>query len=401
MPLAQHHAANLARVAGDSVLRLTVAPWNEWPRLARVWSELAEVSPHYSFFLSAAWVETWLGIFGPALHVSLALFEEAGEAVGVCLLAESRVRRALIPIRRICLNASGEAADDTTYIEFNGLLCRAGWERKIAESLAARLSEENWDTFAVDGFAVGPAYEALKQAFAGLTVREIRHPSYFVDLARLRSRGIAYQETLSGVFRKHLRRSLRSYSELGSLRLEIADTLEDALGMLDELATLSRERWNGRAGSPVFESPLFMTFHRNLIRTCFERQSVQLLRLVAGSRTVGLVYNFVDRGRVYFYQCGFDYSIRKSLSPGTVTLALVIQRCIDMGLSEFDFLSGEADYKRRLATGARELVWCEFQRPSLKLRLLDLARSGARHLLRRRGGGAPVRRNLQTGISNA
>ena len=93
-----------------------------------MWSDLLRACPQASFFLTGAWVETWMEVFGPRLDVSVMLFESTDEPVGACLVVHTRPRRAMIPLRRISINAAGESAADTTYIEFNDLVCRTGWE---------------------------------------------------------------------------------------------------------------------------------------------------------------------------------------------------------------------------------------------------------------------------------
>jgi CelD/BcsL family acetyltransferase involved in cellulose biosynthesis len=117
-----------------------------------------------------------------------------------------------------------------------------------------------------------------------------------------------------------------------------------------------------------------VAFHRSFIRKTFPLGTVQLLRVMAGSNTVGLVYNLVHRGKVYFYQCGYNYTADRRLSPGTVSLALVIQYCLDRGFLEFDFLAGEAPYKASLSTGSRSLVWATFRRPGPRVWAYGVAR---------------------------
>lgn len=357
-------------------LRIESHPSSAWPGLAAVWRELAGTSPHSSFFLTEAWVETWLETFGSHLDVSILLFRTGAETVGACLLAEGTCKRAMIPVRRISLNASGEPAADTTYIEFNNLLCAGGWEEAVSTALAEYLISREWDEVALDGFVPGPGYEALKRWMNRFPLRQVEHPSYFARLSSLRNSGMPYESALGRTSRKHLRQNIRAYSRLGPVRLETATGLDTALEMLDELAALNLRRWSRHAGPAVFASPHFKAFHRSLIRKCFAEKSVELLRVAAGQHTLGLVYNLVRNGIVYFYQCGFDYSIDKRLSPGTLTLAYVIQHYLDRGYDEYHFLSGETSYKRILSTDSRNLVWAVFQKPSLKLRLLNSARAG-------------------------
>jgi CelD/BcsL family acetyltransferase involved in cellulose biosynthesis len=370
-------------------LRRTVYSAAQWPRVAAQWSRLFRADSRYSFFLSEAWVEVWIQVFAAKLDISIVLFEDADEPVGVCLLVKTKPRHAMIPLRRISLNAAGEDSADTTYIEFNNLLCRPGWEESIAPNLAEYVNSQQWDELALDGFLPGPAYDALKRAFAQYDLEESWHPSYYVDLAALRRSAITYEMALSSHRRKILRQTLRAYSKLGAIRLEPARDLDEALTMFDEMARLNKGRWATRGRLAVYDSPYFTAFHRHLIRRCFEAESVQLLRLTAGQQTVGLLYNLVERGKVYFYQCGFDYGIDKRLSPGMVTISHAIQYCIGLGLDDWDLLSGDASYKRLLSTGSRQLVWAVFRKASPNVRIVQTLRAGKRlvHALQGRTSG--------------
>jgi CelD/BcsL family acetyltransferase involved in cellulose biosynthesis len=354
-----------------------------WPEVAPVWAELERECPRASFFLSEVWVETWIETFGPGLDVSILVFEAAGRAVGACLLVAAKRRSALLPVRRISLNASGEADSETTYIEFNDLLCRQGYEVAIAEALAGHLSGRQWDEITLDGFCQGPAYGALKGVLRRLDLEENWKPSYFVDLAAIRKKGTPYEIALSGSIRRKLRERSRYQAEAGPLRLDAAGDVPAACAMLESLAELNQRRWSGQGSASAFASPRFLAFHRSLIRKCFSAGAIQLLRVSAGAQTVGVLYNFVYRGKVYFYQCGFHYTEDRRLSPGRVTLAMAIQYSLDAGLEDFDFMAGESSHKKELSTGARNLVWAEFRRRSLKITVLNRLRQLKRRMAAR------------------
>ena len=354
-----------------------IQPAGNWPMIAPIWSELVAASRDCSIFLTREWIETWIEVYGESLDVSIVLFRSGGDPAGACLLARSTRKPAMIPLRRISLNAAGERHSASTYIEYNDLLARSGCEGAVAERLAELLRGEQWDELALDGFVPGPAWAALKRSLARFKIEEVRQPSHYIDLAALRRSSLPYEMALGHATRKHLRQNLRAYASLGQIRVQPAHTLDEALRMFDELSALNRRRWTGRRRS-VFDSALFIAFHRKLIGKCFGSGSVQLLRISAGAKTIGVVYNLVRARKIYFYQCGFDYPADKRLSPGPVVLSHVIQWCLGSGFDEYDFLSGDEPYKRRLSTESRTLVWTVFRRPRLRVRLMEIARAAKR-----------------------
>lgn len=356
-------------------------PASAWPQLEAVWSEVAAASPQASCFTDAPWTGAWMEVFAPRLGgVSVVVFRAQQQAVGICLLVRSRRRYGPFCWESISLNASGEPAAETTYIEYNTLLCHPGWEQPVAEALADHLHGISWDEIRLDGFTPGPAYEALKGAFRQTDLLERWQPSYYVDLAALRRSGERSDRILRRATRSHVRQNRRRYSELGTIRIEPAQTPAAALDMFEELAELSRKRWVSRTPYAVFAAPSFLEFHRTLIRRSFGQGLVQLLRCCAGAETVGLLYNLVDRGQLYNYQGAYNYPSDRRLSPGLLTLSEAIQWALDQGYDDFDHLAGELDQKRSLSSGARQLVWACLRRRSWKTRLLEFGRRGRRRL---------------------
>ena len=126
--------------------------------------------------------------------------------------------------------------------------------------------------------------------------------------------------------------------------------------MLNDLAELNQRRWSGQGSASAFASPRFLAFHHNLIRKCFSAGAIQLLRVSAGAQTVGVLYNFVYRGKVYFYQCGFHYTGDRRLSPGRVTLAMAIQYSLDAGLEDLISWPGRRVTRRSYPRACG--IWC-------------------------------------------
>jgi len=139
------------------------------------------------------------------------------------------------------------------------------------------------------------------------------------------------------------------------------------------------------------------------------------VRLRAGEATVGCLYNFVYRSKICFYQCGYDYSVGDRTSPGMVVHAFAVKRAAAAGLAEYDFMAGDVEYKRKLATRHRELHWLAWRAPGVKMRTFELARRTRHKLIaahrnvRERAGatdvttllarvGARIRRDARLGM---
>ena len=112
-----------------------------------------------------------------------------------------------------------------------------------------------------------------------------------------------------------------------------------------------------------FINPYFLKFHENLIRNSFESGAVELSRLIAG-----------DGKQVYFYLHGINYHAHKNLKPGLVAHALATQSYLQRGMSKYDYMGGESQYKNQLAPQKMEFNSLIIQRPLSRFKLEDMAR---------------------------
>ena len=73
-------------------------------------------------------------------------------------------------------------------------------------------------------------------------------------------------------------------------------------------------------------------------------------------------YDFLYGRRLLVFQGGWAPELGM-LAPGKLLTGYSIQWCIENGLREYDFLAGDADYKRAWSTDVRRLVDLELSHP--------------------------------------
>jgi CelD/BcsL family acetyltransferase involved in cellulose biosynthesis len=278
----------------------------------------------------------------------------------------------------VYLNTAGEGPGDTVCVEYNDLLAAPGKEADVAAALLQHLNTKSWNELLLNGIECGRAgAEAILDqcARAQYAVARETHRSYYVDLDDLRQRSASFADSLRQPARKHLRQYLRYCGELGDIAVRAAADVPEALRMLDELKTLHQARWAAKGMNGAFASPRFAAFHKALITRCFSTGSIQIIRVSAGPAIVGIIYGFVSRRVMYFYQSGINYELPSRISPGIVANACAIQHLLDIGLGQYDFLAGDAQYKRMLAFAHRELGWVAVRRRSWKFDLIEVVRT--------------------------
>lgn len=337
---------------------VTVYPASAWPSLIATWRDLVSRSTAASFFLSAEWAEAWMGAFGGRLKPDILVFSAGGRAVGACMLVRRLERAGPVPLSRVYLNMAGEDEIEDTTIEYNDVLCADGWAPAIAVSLAGHLSAARWDEFVAGGVTEGGCVEAaLARLAQDLEVTSRARTSWYVGLGAVRASGGDLAAAIGDRSRKNLRRYFNLYSADGPIETAVPGDAAQALELLDELIALHQATWRARGRPGAFASPRVAELHRELVSRTFDQGLTQLLRVSAGDRVIGLVYNFVFRGKVYAYQQGLHYDGDGRRHPGYVTTASAVSHCLDAGLDEYDHLVGDQIDKRALSTGHRTLTW--------------------------------------------
>jgi hypothetical protein len=327
--------------------------WRDWTRFAPTWERIHGKCPGASFFLSREWVESWLETFGEELRPELLGFMKGEEVVGYCLLVWRTQWVRGIPLRRVYLNCSGENEVDSTCIDDNSLLCLPEYMDFVQEAFVNFLRGRYWDELILPGI-VGDS--GLPSAVLSLGRTEILEaPSHYVDLCQLRSKTRRFDSVLTGKVRRKIRRSERAYEQIGGPgNIRVAESGEEAVKMLRTMANLHQARWTSRGYPGVFSSPKFASFHEALIHRAFTAGRILLFEARCGEEIIGILYCFLDRGWVRFYQSGFNYALDARQRPGYLTVYLAIQYCLEQGtFKAFDFLAGDSQYKRSLANSSR------------------------------------------------
>lgn len=338
------------------------------------WAPLFEASGNDSVFLSPAWMQAWVDIYGPSFEGSWVHWEVNGQVVAGCLLVERTVWVKNIPFRSQYLNATGQADSPSPLAEFNDVLHLPGHGEAVTHDLVRLLEERSWSRLLLSGHEHDSVLGRALPMVSGTQTEQGCRPSPYVDLQALGEQ--PFECTVTGKSGTNIRRSRREYeTQLGELAVHRASSPDEALEFFEQMRELHLARWSGRDKPTTLSTDLVVDFHRRVIRALFSGGRVDLLRIGSVKRPIGYLYNFVVHGKVSIFQTGFDYegeSCRRS--PGLLTHALAIEHYRQRGLREYDFLSGDAQYKRTLCNGVRELVWTTVYRDRPWIRMLLAAR---------------------------
>lgn len=331
---------------------ITVRPVQDFATLERDWIEL-EGRAEASFFQSWAWT----GCLVAERFPDPWLLEARRHGRVVALGLFNRTPGRWLRPASIALGETGAGPADSIFIEHNGLLIdrteraldRFCWQA-LADSALGRL---RW---VLSGLPTETASTLRDLRRLRVTARR---PAPFLDFGRLPT-NVEVTDTLSANLRQQLRRAQRGWERFGPLGIERAAGPVEAERFLTALADLHQATWRARGKPGAFAEPFFGRFHRTLLERAGPDQSLDVLRITAGDRVIGYLYNLVHRGWVAAYQSGFAYGPDTDrLHPGLVCHLLAIEHYRRAGMRLYDFLAGDARYKRSFANAARELVWLE------------------------------------------
>ncbi|WP_022684130.1 GNAT family N-acetyltransferase [Sphingobium bisphenolivorans] len=331
------------------------------------WRSL-EARADSSFFLGWTWIGAWLESYGAAPEL-LAVTDDEGQDVALALFGHAMQPRLLGPAATLSLNQLGDPAADRPFVEYNGLLTLAGREEEAAQaSLAALASRNDWRVLRLGGVAPGAP---LLRFPSHRRTRVDASPVYQVDLSAVRAAD--YLSLLSANSRSQIRRAVKEHG--GALPNIDRATADDVGPWLAEMRQLNA----GRHADNAWEDDGFRRFLAALVSSGLATGEVELLRFTDREGLVGLLVNFVHRGRAMNYQSAFAAARSGKDKPGLLCHAAAVDHYAGQGLALYSLLAGKDRYKQSLATCQEQLEWWQLERFSPRLQVEALLR----RLLRR------------------
>ncbi len=320
---------------------------------------------------------TWIGC-NAAERFPDPLLIEAHDAGGPVAMALWNRRRSLLSGDSLWLHESGDPALDAVFTEHNDpLLVQRAPDGLLTRILQAALQARDGRTARLVLSGVGPATREAALRTGALAIPGPDRIAPRVEFALIPPDAL-YVEQLSRNTRQQLRRSDRAYAARGPLRIERAATVEQAEAFLGAMMTLHTATWRSRGKPGAFATDAVRRFHQCLLRRGAPDE-IELLRINAGSKVVGYLYNLVRSGRACAYQSGFDYpGAGLHAKPGLTCHHLAIEMHRARGGLSYDFLGGADRYKRSLANAEGTLHWLSIAPPRHPIALLARLRQAVR-----------------------
>jgi hypothetical protein len=338
--------------------------------LAHKWVTL-QSDTNSSAFVDWFWVKQWLVqknlTTNNCLCVEVKLEQDT---VGLALFG-IKTKRVFwrLSFNQYFLHKSGNTKEDQTWIEHNTFLVHKDYEQQLTNEI----SQELTNIVQIDDIKIGLSSPHFIDTInlAGFKRRtELSSPGYQANLEGYSTLD-DYLASLSKNTRSHIKRSIKLLNEQSPLRLTLATNAGDKHEVLKNIAELHRIKWRSNVYGSGFDNPCFYQFHQELIQEDHSEQNCKLYTLYQDDIALGHVYLLTQGERWTFYLSALNFNADNRIKVGLVIHSLIIEQAIKQGVTVYDFLAGEAQYKNSLSNAPpyEQHIYCFYRnKPLLLLR---------------------------------
>jgi len=336
------------------------------------WNALYRKSKLASAPLRFEWQREWWRVFGvkygpDGLRILIAENKEG--VAGILPLYVAPASR--LGARRLHFISTGEAPGEVTYPEYNGFLANDDCCEQIFRLFTSTVFEQKgllWDELhmgiigsnspVIDWFSGDRTSGKFKT-----TVKKRNFKAPYADLTGgfdvwLKKRSANARQQFRSLMRK---------AEKAGVSLQLAKTKLEARDYLKELADLHTLRWQAVGKNGAFSSQKLIQFHTSVAEKLVPKEEAYLSRLSVGGKPLALLYGFRVNDKFDFYQSGIALEDKAGpvKQPGILAHLLMMRALAEKGVTTYDFLAGDSDYKKRLASAEQDLIEVSLRRATI------------------------------------
>jgi CelD/BcsL family acetyltransferase involved in cellulose biosynthesis len=329
------------------------------------WADVASVDPDPNVFLTWPWANAWWRHFGAGrddheLHI--VVIRDGQGIVGIAPLYRSRV--GVGPLASTTLQRINHDSGD-----YGGMLLARRADEAVAllvDHLGAQLHN--------DVAVVVLSRLASDARFTTLLGDElVRHAATVETVVSQLGEACLFTDVHDDRFdlakqaKKHkIRQRLRRLGEQHASVTFVEHTGPSLEAGLDRLVSLHDRRWEeiDEPMQGLLAEPDRREFLRDANPALDAEGMVTLLSIEADGTPVAVELDFIHENRVFLFKGAFDPEYA-AFSPGQLLHHKVFEDGLADGIDVFDFCRGDAQYKRRWATGERHLSTVTLSRPGL------------------------------------
>jgi len=315
--------------------------------LREEWNPLLHDSASDTLFLTWEWQSTWWEHLGEGELYLLAMRTDEGRLIGI------------IPLR---LTAPDDGLNDLSIVgcrdvsDYLDLIAAHGHEEKVYDALLDWLESDEAPAWDLADLCNIPAASPTHSLLTELAVaRGYEVHTEVEDICPIIPLPATWDEHLSSLSKKQrheIRRKIRRAEGGGQINWYIVNEGHDLAAEMDAFIELHQK---SHVDKDEFMDAQMKGFFHAVAQVLHEAGWLQLAFMEINGEKAAAMLNFDYRDSILVYNSGYDPHKYARLSPGIVLLSYCIQRAIELGRANFDFLRGDEVYKFRFGAQPTEI----------------------------------------------
>ena len=228
--------------------------------------------------------------------------------------------------------------------------------RTVFEALAQLLGEYRFIWIPLlDENLVREHLEPALQTFPNLAGIHKRAPNYFIDLTAQAGFDGYLTNTVGSKTNRDCRRRLRQLEQLGQVEYVTYRTPDELLRFDVEMRSIEKVSWKGREQLGHLTKAESGDFFNELLPKLMVLGQVEITALRVNQMAIAFEIA-IRRGSSYgFFHIAYLPDYHK-YAPGRQLMLHNIERAMSEGCTEFDFMQGGHEFRKKFCTGSRELM---------------------------------------------
>jgi len=349
----------------------TLCSWHEFDELSSEWNNLLEKSSSPSVFLTWEWIQAWRRVSGDsASPFVIVVRDENGKLCAIAPL----YRATFVMLGVIRYRALRFMSDIATGSDYPDWIVDKEHEPAAAEAISAELAAhaDDWDLVWLSAVA---GWTNTKQRIiepaekVGLPVQFRTRPFSALELP---SDPLEYENSFSSRRRQQMRRNFRRTDKIDGVTFVHCTEASQVTDFLDALFDLHQKRWHAIGLDGCFvRRPAEAEFYREFATAAFENGWMSAYGVIEHGIFRAVQFGYTYNGSYLQLQEGYDPEFQQG--AGNALRLYGIRDLIAQGVTEYDFLAGDTEHKRRWSSKVRDGFDILIGSGSLRSRLMITA----------------------------
>ena len=354
-------------------IRIVIEQFNSSDKtsIASKWLSL-ERNSNTNVFLSWHWIGNWLDLVTDKLFLVEAYRDN--KLVGLGFFVEkTRKVFGCISVKQWCLHRTGIQQQDQIWVEYNDFLLDKSCSVAVREQMVKAIADfDSSVKEVIIGLSATEKLDCFTYSFEKLYFLEentVETNGYLASLSCLNAENP--NKSLSKNTRLQIARSKKILQSQGKLGFEVFSDPQKLIELYPKIASIHINKWQATNEGSGFSNPLFAGFHNSMAFNNAQNANnmVQIAVLTLNEVELGYLVNFVYNNKVYFYLSALQKNSDNKIKIGLTLHSEAMRYYAEQGIESYDFLGGDARYKKSLSNEKYGLAMKCFYRDEFLLRL--------------------------------